>query len=223
MIKDQKEELILREKIIDNRGLSCPLPVINTKKALDELIKEGIDEFSLMVIVDNEAAKENVMRFASTAGYQTTAERKEEGICILIEKSGSKDNEKEKSRQMGELCCGAKEGTEKETLVMITSSALGQGSEELGKILMRSFIFTLKETEPLPAKILFLNSGVFLTTEGSPVLDELQELAERGVEIFSCGTCLDYYKLKEKLAVGHVTNMYDTVEAVQAAAKVITL
>ena len=222
MIKDQKEELILREKIIDNRGLSCPLPVINTKKALDELIKEGIDEFSLMVIVDNEAAKENVMRFASTAGYQTTAERKEEGICILIEKSGSKDNEKEKSRQMGELCCGAKEGTEKETLVMITSSALGQGSEELENT-DAQFYFHLKRNGAPPAKILFLNSGVFLTTEGSPVLDELQELAERGVEIFSCGTCLDYYKLKEKLAVGHVTNMYDTVEAVQAAAKVITL
>ncbi len=213
----------MRKKIIDNRGLSCPQPVINTKKALEEMVQEGNDDFSLMVIVDNEAAKENVMRFAGTAGYQTTAERKEEGISILIEKSGCKDNKEEKSLQMGEPCCCAKEGAEKETIVMITSSTLGQGSEELGKILMRSFIFTLKETEPLPSKILFLNSGVFLTTAGSPVLDELKELAEMGVEIFSCGTCLDYYELKEKLAVGHITNMYDTVEAVQAAAKCITL
>jgi selenium metabolism protein YedF len=212
------------QKKIDNRGLSCPQPVINTKKVLDEMFKGGNNEFTLTVIVDNEAAKENVSRLAGTFGCEVSVQEKEDGIFVVIHNTEKKDHIEEESQPEANVsCCCASEASEKETVLLITSSTLGQGSEELGKILMRSFIYTLKETEFAPSKILFLNSGVYLTTEGSPVLDELKQLTEMGIEIFSCGTCLDYYKLKEKLEVGIVTNMYDIADSIRSAGKCITL
>lgn len=214
------------KKTVDNRGLSCPQPVINTKKALEELAREGVNAFTLTVIVDNEAAKENVLRMVRTAGYEPVVEAKDNIYNILVEGHDREEKEEKESKgdlQVMERCFPCEnEGMEMETVIVFTSPHLGQGSEELGKILMRSFIFTLKETS-LPSKMLFLNSGIFLTIQGSPVLDDLKELAGKGVEILSCGTCLDYYGMEEKLAVGIVTNMYDTVEAIQAAAKCITL
>lgn len=216
------------QKEIDNRGLSCPQPVINTKKVLNEMFKAGNNEFTLTVIVDNEAAKENVSRLAGTFGCEVSVQEKEGGIFVIIHNSGKKDRmedhiEEGSQPETNVSCCCASEALETETVLLITSSTLGQGSEELGKILMRSFIYTLKETEFTPSKILFLNSGVYLTTEGSPVLDELKQLTEVGIEIFSCGTCLDYYKLKGKLEVGIVTNMYDIVDSIRSAGKCITL
>lgn len=210
------------KKTIDNRGLFCPQPVINTKKALEELTREGVGKFALTVIVDNEPAKENVMRMARTAGYEPTVESKGKSFYILIENFGRKEGWKKGSFPGGEGNFGCENEAKRETVIFFTSSNLGQGSEELGEILMRSFIFTFKETEFLPSRMLFLNSGVFLTVDGSPVLDDLKELARMGVEILSCGTCLDYYGVKEKLAVGIITNMYDMVEAMQAAARCIT-
>ena len=224
---------MLISKEIDNRGLACPQPVLNTKKALEELAGEGHTDFILMVIVDNEAAKENVSRFARTVGCQVTATEKEGVFYVIIQggekkedKTGGKDGPKKGAEGTKEeqLCLlGEGSSYSGETVLLITSSTLGKGSEELGKILMRSFIFTLKEVSSVPSKLFFLNSGVFLTTEGSPVLEELSQLVDRGVEIFSCGTCLDFYNLKDKLRVGRVTNMYDTVENMRAAAKCIVL
>jgi selenium metabolism protein YedF len=214
----------LTHKEIDNRGLSCPQPVLNTKKALDVLFQGEHEEFTLTVIVDNEAARENVTRFAGTAGCRVTAENREDGIYVVIRNPEEKDNYKGGSQpEVKEFCSCAGGMSEGQTIFLITSSTLGQGSEELGKILMRSFMYSLQELGYLPSKMLFFNSGVFLTTEGSPVLDELNQLVEKGVEIFSCGTCLDYYQLKDKLKVGNVTNMYDTVENISSAAKCITL
>lgn len=162
------------------------------------------------------------MRMVRTVGYEPIVEAKEKDFYILIEGSGG-DLKPEKERlpeTRGELG-GADAREAKETVIVLTSPCLGQGSKELGEILMRSFIFTFKEMEHPPSKILFLNSGIFLTLDESPVLDDLKELAGMGVEILSCGTCLDYYEVKEKLAVGMVTNMYDTVEAMQNAGKCI--
>lgn len=98
-------------------------------------------------------------------------------------------------------------------IFLITTDSLGRGREELGKILMSNFIVTIKESPVLPEKIIFLNSGVFLAIKGSPVLEELEQLESLGVGILSCGTCLDYYQIKDNLAVGTITNMYDTVES----------
>lgn len=217
----------MRHREIDNRGLQCPQPVLNTKKALEELLEQGSGEFLLTVIVDNEAANENVARFATTAGCKANTEKKGEDFYIVIHRSAEAEGPKPQGQppeaQEAERCHSAGEAPAGERIFLFKSSTLGEGNEELGKILMGSFIYTLKETGSLPAKMLFLNSGVYLTTEGSPVLEDLQELEKMGVEILSCGTCLDYYQLKEKLQVGKTTNMYDTVESIFAAARCITL
>ena len=211
------------KKKIDNRGLPCPQPVLNTKKALDELARQGVEDYVLTAIVDNDAAKENVARFAASTGSNVTTEQKGDAYYITIQKSagGGSSEAEDKLKEIESCSCSGKISSET-TIFLFKSSTLGEGSEELGNILMRSFIFTIKETGSLPAKMLFLNSGVYLTVHGSPVLEELQELEKMGVEIYSCGTCLDYYQLNDKLEVGSITNMYDTMEEIHSATKCIT-
>jgi tRNA 2-thiouridine synthesizing protein A len=209
---------------VDNRGLSCPQPVINTKKALEELLKNSIAEFTLVSIVDNDSAAENVTRFARKAGYHVEAEKKEDGIYVMINKHpGTVVLDKESLLEAEKQYFCRDDLNTEETVFLVSSATLGQGEEELGKILMRSFIYALKEAASLPSKLLFLNSGVFLTAKGSPVLEDLKQLQEKGVEIFSCGTCLDYYQLKDKLEVGKITNMYDIVDYINSATRCITI
>lgn len=226
-------------KILDCRGLSCPLPVVNTKKELAQLSADAPAEFVLTVLVDNATAAENVSRFARSSGCLVKVEPNADAFHILISseagqgapaaagafKTQAPTPRQVQDHQSGQaFACRSGAGSHKaETVMLVTSSSLGRGSEELGEILMRSFFFTLKEAELPPARIYFLSSGVKLTVEGSPLLEELQELAERGVEIFSCGTCLDYYQVKEKLRVGSITNMYDTMDALLAATRCITV
>jgi selenium metabolism protein YedF len=107
------------------------------------------------------------------------------------------------------------------TVVLVTSDTLGSGPQELGQILLRAFVRTLKDAEPRPTRLLFLNNGVLLTTEGSYLLDELRGLEEAGVELLSCGPCLDYFQIKDRLRVGRVSNMQEIVGSLSAAARVI--
>ena len=207
---------------IDNRELQCPQPVINTKKALEDLAQQESEEFVLTVIVDNEAAKENVSRFAESAGYKVEIEQKEDVFLVIIRGNSGKEVLTNQESFENDTCI-ADSSLKAQTIFLIKSSTLGEGSKELGEVLMRSFIYTLKDSSSLPAKLLFLNSGVYLTIKGSPVLEELQELEKKGTEIFSCGTCLDYYELKDKLQVGKVTNMYETLENISSASRCITL
>ena len=214
---------MLLKKEIDSRGLPCPQPVLNTKKALEELTGQGDSGFILTVLVDNLVAKENVTRFAKTNGYRAETEIKDDLFMVIIEPGEGKKNNTGATSELDAASYCNSEAPAGKTVYLFKSKTLGEGSEELGAILMRGFIFTIKETNSLPAKMLFMNGAVYLTTEGSPVLEELQELEKLGVEIFSCGTCLDYFKLKDKLQVGHITNIYDTVENIAGAAKCITL
>lgn len=192
-------------KEIDARGLKCPEPVIITKKALEE-IEEGI----VLSIVDNITAKENVSRLAANMNLKYEIEEKDGFFYISINKI--------KSEKQIIKATGADD-----IVVVITNDKLGSGIDELGKVLMKSYLYALTESSPMPKAILFLNAGVKLTTEGSEVLDNLVKLSEAGVEIISCGTCLDFYGLKEKLKVGIIGNMYSIVEKMHAAGKVINI
>lgn len=186
------------KKEIDARGMACPKPVILTKKELDNL-KEG----SITTIVDNEVAKENVSKLASSMGLNFTVDKiKEDEFYIQINKGDSLEADKAPVEKI----------SKDSTTIAISSDKMGKGDEALGKILMKSFIYTVKETSPYPASMVFYNSGVFLTCEGSEVLDDLKALADEGVEIISCGTCLDFYNIKEKLGVGTISNMYTIYE-----------
>ena len=196
---------------VDARGLSCPQPVIATKKAL-EAITAGV----VITIVDNEISKENVMKFAAANHCEVSCEERNGAFYIRITKAGTVDLP---ASQPTEETPNASAG---KTVYFINQDVLGQGSMDLGAILMKSFFYTLTETEDLPRSILFVNSGVYLTIAGSPVLELINNLATRGVTILSCGTCLDYYKIKDKLAVGGITNMY-TIVAEMNSGPVITL
>ncbi len=195
---------------VDARGQLCPKPVIMTKKELDNLTK-GI----VTTIVDNEVAKDNVSKLAASYGYSFIIDKgKENEYYIHITKGGV-------AEELNLNVCIP--DTFKDLTIAIGSDKMGVGGEELGKILMKSFIYTVKETTPWPATMVFFNAGVYLTCEGSEVLEDLKALATEGVEIISCGTCLDYYNIKDKLQVGEIGNMYSIYEKMQNANNTINI
>lgn len=194
-------------KEINNRGLACPQPVINTKRALEEL-----EQGTVISIVDNEAARENVIRFAENAGCQVEVTEKNGEYYIAITK-GEGNQAVEIVKTSGETA---------PLVYLLTSNTFGNGAEDLGETLMVSFFNSLLE-KPAPRMIMLVNSGVRLAVKNSRVLEQFNKLAERGTEVIACGTCLDYYKLKEELAVGRVTNMLEILENLTGQDKVITL
>ncbi len=194
-------------------GDACPIPVVKTKKAIEALTTDE----TVVVLVDNETALQNVTKAAHTMGFeaqQETVSDKEYRITIQVVKGAAAPAKEEQTA----CCC---EGYRKNVVVAVSSDMMGEGSEELGKVLIKSFFFALTQQDELPGTIIFYNGGVKLSTEGSPVLEDLKNLAGQGVEIISCGTCLNFYQLSEKLAVGEVSNMYDIVEHLRKADLVI--
>ncbi|MGB7604008.1 MAG: sulfurtransferase-like selenium metabolism protein YedF [Lutisporaceae bacterium] len=187
---------------IDARGLKCPQPVILTKRALEEITSGEI-----LTIVDNVTARENLARLALNLNCQHEVEEKEGCYYVKIKKVGE----------------SIKKEINDDFIIVITTDKLGAGDAELGQLLMKTYIYTLNETKPYPKAIIFLNSGVKLVVEGVDTLENIQKLQEKGIEIISCGTCLDFYQLKDKLKVGIVGNMYTIVEYMHTAAKVINI
>jgi selenium metabolism protein YedF len=202
---------------IDCRGLACPQPILRTKQALEE-IAAGI----IIVIVDNEAAKGNVTRFAESQGCKVSVEEKGGDFYLAVEK-------KEESKATGimppeVITCQPsqqKMPSKKEAILVFKSDQMGTGEAALGKILIQALLKTLISLDEKPAKLIFYNRGVYLATEGSEVFPILKDLAASGMEILVCGTCLDYYHLKEKLAVGTISNMFSILETMLKSDKVI--
>jgi len=190
-------------KELDCRGLACPQPVVNTKKAMDEM-----EQGELVVIVDNPTARDNVARFAESQGATVEVEKKDGDFFLHIRKGEAQDREDRRVEA-------------KKVVVYINSQLMGVGDEALGKILMKSFLKTLLDLKPTPTKLIFVNSGVQLTTEGSEVLESLRTLSEKGAQVLSCGTCLDFYRLKEKLKVGVISNMFDIAQSLLEADRLI--
>lgn len=230
---------------VNAMGDICPIPVVKTKKALGELNGPG----QIEVLVDNETAMRNVMKMAKSSGAQAEQEQLGEGqYCVLITVGENAVKVHAPAAASGSAAAGTKsgasgtgsdaaasavpaeaDGTESApgcpayigTVVAVGSDRMGSGSDELGRILMKSFIFAVTQLDTLPDKMLFYNGGAKLTIEGSESLNDLKALEEQGVEIMTCGTCLDYYGIKDKLSVGSVTNMYSIVETLQGAMSVI--
>lgn len=183
-------------KEIDCRGLACPAPVIATKKGIEEA-----SGAAFRVLLDKGAARENVLRFCASKGMAVSEELGDESTSLLISstlQTTSKGNLDEKKSR---------------PVILIASDKLGSGPDELGRLLMKNFIITLLEIRKQPEKIFFVNSGVLLTTEGSELVEPLSKLVNAGVEIFSCGVCLEYYGISDKLVVGMTTNMYTIAES----------
>ena len=192
--------------IVDARGKACPLPVVLANKALQD--RQGNE--AVQVYVDNEIAMQNIRRMATTKGLELTVAEQEGYFVLTI------DGEATSQEEVPMVC-----NTVKNTVVAITSATMGSGSDELGTLLMKGFLYALSQQEQLPKSILFYNGGASIPTEGSVSLEDLKAMEEQGVEIFTCGTCLDFYGLKDKLAVGSVTNMYSIVELLSKADHII--
>ena len=192
-------------EILDARGLPCPQPIILTKKALAES-----DE--IVTIVDNQVASHNVSRMVQKAGGNVRVEEKEDGIYLRITRGGEQPAvPQSSSTRTGSL------------VLTVSSDTMGRGSDDLGRILIRGFFHTLVDVEPLPDTVIFFNAGARLVVEGSPVLEDLAALQEKGVQILACGTCVEYFDLKDRIAVGQISNMYAIAETLLGAGKVVPL
>ncbi len=185
-------------------GKTCPVPVIEAKKALAQAAPGS----QVQVLVDNDVARQNLSRLAAKLGCAFQYEAKEAGQILATF-----------TLPAGPLAQKAAEGA----VVAISGATMGRGDEKLGGMLMKSFVYSLTELDPPPETVLFFNGGVQLACEGAATLDDLRALEEKGVQLAACGACLDFYGLKEKLAVGHVTNMYAIASSMAAAAHLINL
>lgn len=198
-------------KRIDARGMNCPLPVVHTKKALEEIAGGKIT-----TIVDNEVAKENVFKLAKSLDFKVEIEEHQGNYYIDIFKDAG-INEVTAIDMQKDI------NPKRDLVILISTDKFGEGSGELGAVLMKGYIYALTEVSPLPTSVILLNGGVYLAIEGSEVIDHLRTLEAKGVEILSCGTCLDYFKIKNKLVVGGVSNMYTIVEKLNNAKNTIKL
>ena len=191
-------------------GDNCPIPVIKTKKAMQALTGPETIE----VLVDNEIAVQNVTKMAAASGGKVTSEKvSEKEFRVVIQMEGAPAEED------GETACVP--DSRENTVVVFASDRMGAGNDELGKVLIKGFIFAITQLDKLPKTMLFYNGGATLTAEGSDSIEDLKHLEAQGVEIMTCGTCLNYYELTDKLQVGSVTNMYSIVEKMAAADKII--
>lgn len=204
--------------VVDAIGDACPLPIVKTKNVIKEMKSSGTIE----VLVDNEIAVQNLTKMAKVTGYPVSSKKLEENkylvsMDVIISDEGQQE---EKAGSETPVTCipDVRKGNK---VIVISSDQMGRGSEELGKTLLKGFLYAVTQQDELPKTMLFYNSGVYMTCEDSPSLEDLKSLEAQGVTIMSCGTCLNYYGMTEKLKVGSVTNMYDIVETMEKADSLI--
>lgn len=208
-------------------GDTCPIPVVKTKKAIEKLEKPDTVE----TLVDNEIAVENLKKMASQMGFAVSDSKINSGYSVKItvddidkinDNKMSATNAKANSIKTGAddmVSCNIKNSGEK--VVVIKSEFMGDGDNELGKVLIKGFIYALSQQDELPQTMLFYNGGAKITSEGSESIEDLKALEEKGVKIFTCGTCLNYYGLTEKLCVGEATNMYEITKKMTEASLIV--
>ena len=202
----------MENRTIDARGLACPLPVVNAKKAAAEMTG-GV----LTVLVDNEIAVQNLQKFAKQKGYAAEGRKlaaREYAVEIHI--SGA---ETAAPAEQAPVC--SPDMRRGGMVVVLSANVMGTGEEKLGRALMKAFVFALTKQDVLPETIVCYNTGAYLSCTGADTLEDLKRLEAEGVNILTCGTCLDFYGIKEQLAVGSVTNMYEIVETMERASTLI--
>lgn len=198
---------------VDAMGDTCPIPVVKTKNAIKELGGSG----EVQTLVDNEIAVQNLTKMANQKGYGVRSQKLGEGqyeVIMTISVDGEAPQTAEEAEEQTVCYPDARK---KNTVVVLSSSTMGTGDDELGSILMKGFIYALSQQEELPTTILMYNGGAKISCEESPSLEDLKSLEAQGVEILTCGTCLNHYGLTDKLKVGEVTNMYVIAEKMTQA------
>ena len=198
---------------VNAMGDACPIPVVKTLNAMKKLNGTG----TVQTLVDNKTAVENLTRLAESKGCAIETEQlgeKEYRVTITV-------GEDAELPDSADGICTVPSDRSDNTVVVVSADHMGEGDEALGKVLLKGFLFALTQQETLPKTILFYNSGAFVTCDGSASLEDLKKLEEQGVEILTCGTCLNHYGLTEKLQVGSVTNMYVIVEKQMLSTRII--
>ena len=196
-------------KIIDARGKNCPMPVIMAKKEIDNGIK------FFVVQVDNRIAVENLTKLANSQGFEVNI-KDGNGEFEVKFSNGCEECEEilakvENKKPLGDWS------------VFVNKSTIGIGDDELGQSLMKMFLYTISESTDYPKSILFMNDGVKVPTLNKQAIEHLKELEKVGVELLICGACLNFYGLENELSVGKISNMYEIVETMKSASKVITI
>jgi selenium metabolism protein YedF len=210
LTKDRGAKIMIQ---INAMGDACPIPVVKTKKAIQTMTVSDVVE----TLVDNEVAVQNLMKMATHEGYAVKSEKLGEAqfkVVIDVQVANSTA-----SVNASETTCIPDARTN--TVIVISSDKMGEGNDELGAVLIKGFIYAISQQDTLPSTILFYNGGAKLTCEGSASLEDLKTLEAVGVEILTCGTCLNFYGITDKLAVGDVTNMYVIAEKMTKAGLII--
>jgi selenium metabolism protein YedF len=202
------------KQTLDFIGKACPIPVVETNKALTQMKKDDIIE----VLVDNSVAVQNLAKLATQKKLVIATEKREENLYLVTLTLTEATQLSEAAPDTLDFIPDARSG---HTVVVLSSDKMGEGDEKLGHILIKGFIYALTELEKLPETVIMYNNGVKLAVEGSDSLADLKLLEAQGVEILACGTCLNHYQLTEQLGVGSITNMYHIVEKLSEARKVI--
>ena len=202
------------EKTIDCMGMACPLPVINAKKAIESFTEDG----TLHVKVDNDTAAQNLTRLGEHNGFAVSSRQDgEKAFTVTMQVKAAAA----KTAGVPADAVSCQVPAKGKKVVVISGNTMGTGDEKLGKKLMKAFIFALTSMDEAPDKVICYNAGAYLTTEDPDTIRDLKSLEEAGTTVMTCGTCLDYYGLKEKLQVGIISNMYDIVEAQMNASLII--
>ena len=199
-------------KTIDVQGLKCPMPLIETKKALKEMDAEE----SLKIIIDNETSVKNVTHYLEDKGFPANT-NKHDNIWEITVQRGDEEIEHTKP----EAYCKPS-GKDESYVVLFAKDRIGEGAQDLGSALVDGLLNTVNARDVLPQKIIFINSGINLVIKGSPVLPRLKDLAEKGVDLITCGACLDYYEKMDELEVSRVSNMHEILETMLDTGKVIS-
>jgi selenium metabolism protein YedF len=199
-------------KTLDMLGQPCPIPVVKAKEVL-----AGQDAAGVVVVVDNMVAVQNLEKMAKGTGCGFSYVEEGASYRVTIVKSAN-------AKIDAPDCVPNDAGEGKRgPVVLITSDSMGRGAEELGRLLIKGFIFSLTQLNPLPEAVIFLNGGARLTTDGANTVPDLKTLEEKGTGIYTCGTCANYYKLTEALAVGSIVDMMNIVNRLAKASAVITI
>ncbi len=202
--------------VIDCSGMLCPRPLIEAKKAYTQA---SVGD-SLLFIVDNETASNNLNTFFSGNGVASTTTTEGNKYKITVLKSELTQNTIAVSNP-AEFCIPTVKDEQSPTVVVISSNKMGEGDSDLGAILIKGFFTALSEVEPLPSEVIFYNSGVLLLPQESGIMASLEKLRSNGVKITACGTCVDFYGIKEKLTIGTISNMFSILSSLNAASKII--
>lgn len=207
-------------KQIDCRGLNCPEPVLRAKATLEQSDGEPFE-----ILVDNEASRDNVLRFAHSRNCRVELATLTEGSFRLsFSPESGKGAGESTSFDEADYSCAIPAGAAAacNLVYVIASDSMGRGSDDLGWALLQTYIATIKEVSPQPSRILFYNGGVKLVATEGKAMEALQALEKKGVKILSCGTCLEFFKLEKRLRVGTITNMYEIMDSMASADKVVS-